>query len=117
MLGIVIFCKPKRRALDLKILLTQSEWVGEGVPPPPEFNLGNLFLIPKDESGLVLNHRPITVGKSDNRLVASVMAMVLTPLCQHSLHPSQKGFIPGRTGSDHITKLTDHFYDAIDPRC
>ena len=42
------------------------------------------------------------------------MAMVLTPLCQHSLHPSQKGFIPGRTGSDHITKLTDHFYDAID---
>ena len=91
--------------------------LAEGVPPPPEFNLGNLFLIPKDESGLVLNHRPITVGNSDNRLVASVMAMVLTPLCQHSLHPSQKGFIPGRTGSDHITKLTDHFYDAIDPRC
>ena len=88
--------------------------LAEGVPPPPEFNLGNLFLIPKDESGLVLNHRPITVGNSDNRLVASVMAMVLTPLCQHSLHPSQKGFIPGRTGSDHITKLTDHFYDAID---
>ena len=90
--------------------------LANGVPPPPDFNLGNLFLIPKDESGFVLNHRPITVGNSDNRLIASVMAMVLTPFCQHSLHPSQKGFIPGRTGSDHIIAITDHFYGAIDSK-
>ena len=44
------------------------------------------------------------------------MAMVLTPFCQHSLHPSQKGFIPGRTGSDHIIAITDHFYGAIDSK-
>ena len=76
--------------------------LAKGTKPPDWFNLGRLFLIPKDDSGKVLNHRPITVNNSDNRLVASVLAGVITPACQAIIHHSQKGFIPGRSGDDHI---------------
>jgi hypothetical protein len=87
--------------------------LAKGTKPPEWFNLGRLFLIPKDDSGKVLNHRPITVNNSDNRLVASVLAGVITPACQSIIHHSQKGFIPGRSGDDHIVALTDHYYEAV----
>ena len=93
----------------LEILIDMAK----GFSPPSGFNLGNLYLIPKDESGLVLNHRPISVNNSENRLVASVLAAVIAPICQAALQPSQKGFIPGRSGADHIISLTDQFYSAV----
>ncbi len=35
---------------------------------------------------------------------------MIIPALKRHLHPEQKGFIPGRHGSDHIEQLTSEFY-------
>jgi hypothetical protein len=82
----------------------------QGGSPPAGFNHGRLFLIPKDDSYKVLSTRPIVVNNSDNRLVAKVMAAVMTPAAQFIIHPSQKGFVEGRVGAENVESLSESFY-------
>ena len=65
-----------------------------------------LFLIPKDDSLLIDNTRPISVTNADNRIITKVLARVL--------HAMQKGFIPGRVGLDHIREINQRYYSALD---
>ena len=48
--------------------------------------------------------------------MAKVLTFALTPACQLMLQDSQKGFVNGRSGSDHIHSLTDKFYSSLHNR-
>ena len=81
---------------------------------PKDFNHGLLFLIPKTDSGLPLDTRPISVTNSINRLIAKLAVLAITPAVQHLIDKAQKGFIPGRQGGDHIQALNERFYKAVE---
>ena len=86
--------------------------IASGGAPPPDFNFGRLFLIPKTASPEVDRMRPITVNNTDNRIIAKAVTAAITPAIDHIVSPEQKGFIPGRQGADHIRTLNEDFYSA-----
>ena len=88
--------------------------LGSGVLPPDGFNYGLLYLLPKKGTYTPDDTRPLSVTNSDNRILAKILAYVMVPACQTILHPAQKGFIPGRDGSEHIIQLNEAFYGPIE---
>jgi hypothetical protein len=88
--------------------------LADGVPPPDGFNDGILFLLPKKGSGLASDTRPISVTNAFNRILAHGVLKCITEALQDFLHPSQKGFIPGRDGADHIRRLNELFYSSVE---
>jgi hypothetical protein len=98
------------------VLLRILHLLTTGLQPPEGFNYGALFLLPKDKSMLIDHTRPISVANADNRIIAKLLANFLGPELNKILHSSQKGFIPGRCGLDHIHDLTASFYGAAAKR-
>jgi hypothetical protein len=96
------------------VLLRILQLLAAGKAPPAGFKYGILFLLPKDDSLLIDHTRPISVTKADNRIIAKMLANLLGPELAKILHPSQKGFIPGRCGLDHIYDLNASFYGAAE---
>ena len=45
--------------------------------------------------------------------MASCLAEALTPILQAFLEKTQKGFCPGRIGTEHVHSLTEQFYGAL----
>jgi ribonuclease HI len=88
-------------------------FISSGKLPPSDFNNGRLFIIPKDGSSTVDRTRPITVNNADNRIIAKLTTIALTPGLDHMLDSAQQGFIPGRSGDNHILDLNKFYYDAI----
>ena len=88
--------------------------LARGDPAPPGFNHARLFIIPKNDSIEIKNTRPISVTNSDNRIIAIAIARAITPALQALLHLAQKGFIPGRNGTQHVHDLTTSFYSHLD---
>jgi ribonuclease HI len=84
-----------------------------GNPPPENFNFGLLHLLPKLDSGLVEDTRPITVTNSYNRLVAAILVECLTPALDALIDPSQKMFITGRHMTDLVTDINETYYKAV----
>ena len=84
-----------------------------GIAPPIGFNIGRGYFIPKDDTFKPLSTRPIVVNNSENRLLASTIAAAITPAAQLIIHPSQKGFVEGRLGSDNIFDLTELYYSHL----
>ena len=95
-------------------MLRLIKWFAEGNLPPEGFNDGLLFLIPKTDSMLVDEHRPITVTNADNRIVARCVVAAVVDTLGDFLLPQQKGFVPGRNGADHIRDLNEAFYSAVE---
>jgi ribonuclease HI/exonuclease III len=87
--------------------------LGAGMNPPTGYNHARFFLIPKKSGGLIADTRGISVSNADNRLVASAIVKAITPALQGCIHPDQKGFVPGRIGTEHGHKLTNSFYAAL----
>jgi ribonuclease HI len=87
--------------------------LADGILPPPDFNYGLLHLFPKNHSNVIADTRPITISNTINRIIAKLLTIAITPAAQHILHNSQKGFIPGRQGSDHIEDITKSYYSAL----
>jgi len=87
--------------------------IGNGTCPPSDFNIGRLFIIPKDGSSTVDRTRPINVNNADNRIVAKIITDAISPGLDAMLDGSQQGFIPGRNGSNHILSLNRFFYEAF----
>ena len=87
--------------------------LGEGEKGPENFNQARLFLIAKTDSLLVEDTRPISVTDCANRIVACCLAAAITPLLQEFLEKSQKGFFPGRVGTEHVHGQTSQFYGAL----
>ena len=99
----------------------------QGLPLPPEFNFGLLHLIPKTQTLLPLDTRPITVNNSDNRILARILVMCITPAIQAFISPEQKLFVPGRIMTElvfdinelyfsHLSKKQQYFILFIDTR-
>jgi ribonuclease HI len=87
--------------------------MANGELPPSGYNHGLLYLIPKKDTMLVGDTRPISVTNSDNRILAKAFTEAITPALQLLLDPDQKGFVPGRVGTDHVHKLTQEFYSKL----
>jgi ribonuclease HI len=99
------------------VLLGVFAALAGGVKPPPGFNDGCLFLLPKKGDGsatLPTNTRPLAVNNCDNRIIACVAAYAISPSLSEHLLPNQKGFVPGRQGSEHIEILNKDFYTALE---
>lgn len=78
------------------------------------FNLGRLFLLPKKDTMLAADTRPISVTNTDNRIVAKVVTAAILPALQRKLRACQKGSISGRRGDEHIRELNEAFYKAVE---
>src|SRR5690606_33276643 len=68
-------------------------------------NNGLLFLLPKKKTGLVSDTRPLSVTNTDNRLLAATVAHSIMPAMLDLVDPSQKGFLNGRQGADHVVDV------------
>ena len=107
-----------RAAPDLAapILLAVLKALSAGQPPPVGFNLGLLFLLPKKHTGLVADTRPLSVTNTDNRILAAAVAHSIMPAVLQLVDPSQKGFLDGRSGSDHTMAINKFFYEGVESR-
>ena len=97
-----------------RVLADITAELGRGVLPPPGYNHARFFLIPKKGGGLIADTRGISVTNADNRLQAGVVAKLITPAVQYLSQKSQKGFVPGRQGTDHVHALTQNFFSKLD---
>ncbi len=87
--------------------------MANGGPPPPGFNFASLFLIPQNSSLNVEDTRPISVTNADNRIIARALTIAITPAVQATLHRNQKGFVPGRRGTEHVCDLSQLYYSRL----
>ena len=71
------------------------------------------LLLPKNDSGLVQDTRPLGVNNCDNRIIARVMNCTIHPAVEDLIGPEQQGFLPGRLIDNHVMGLNEEFYGAI----
>ena len=76
------------------------------------FNKSKLFLLPKKCTGLITDTRPICINNTANRIIARALVICITDAINNFISHSQKGFIAGRSMSDHLRTLNDLFYTA-----
>jgi hypothetical protein len=62
---------------------------------------------------LAKDTRPISVTNADNRLIAKALTNAITPALQKLIDPDQKGFVPGRVGTDHVHSLLNSFHTHV----
>ena len=79
--------------------------LARGDPPPCGFNLGHLLLLPKRDTGLVADTRPLGVNNSDNRILARAMVNSILPAVESLAGPEHQAFIPGRLGEKHMRQV------------
>ena len=104
-----------RAAPDLAatVLWDALRAVLNGQLPPEGFNHGLLFLLPKKLTGLIADTRPLSVTNTDNRILAACVARCIMGAVDDYVHPSQKGFVAGRQGADHVSDINERFYEAV----
>ena len=100
--------------LAAPILLNVFTSISKGQPPPNNFNNGLLFLLPKKQTGLISDTRPLSVTNTDNRIIAAAVAHKVMPAVLDIVDPAQKGFLNGRSGSDHILDINTFFYEGVE---
>jgi exonuclease III len=96
-----------------EVLADICSLLAAGHLPPLGYNHARFFLIPKKEGGLIADTRGISVSNADNRLMATGLVRAITPALQAIIHKDQKGFVPGRVGTEHAHALTNSFYSAL----
>lgn len=95
--------------LELAKCMMRSEW-----DPPDDFNLGKLFFFPKTNSARVDRHRPITVGQTMTRIVASIFRLAVMDALNDIIDENQKAYLSGRKIEDNITFFNARFQEAKD---
>ena len=100
------------------LLFEVAEALAAGTLPPDgmDFNYARLFLIPKGGTMLPLDHRPISVANSDNRIIAKVLVGKMADAVGALVENAQKGFVPGRNGEDNINGLLNYYYSKLDKK-
>ena len=76
--------------LAAPILLNVFTSISKGQPPPNNFNNGLLFLLPKKQTGLISDTRPLSVTNTDNRIIAAAVAHKIMPAVLDIVDPAQK---------------------------
>ena len=89
------------------------QWIGEGYEASDSFNWGLLFILPKKGTLIPADTRPLSVTNGDNRIVAKIITYAIVPAVKEVLNKTQKGFVPGRQGMDHILTLMANFYAPL----
>ena len=84
----------------------------QGKLPPRGFNYANLHLLPKKQTHLIDDTRPISVTNTDNRIISKTLIDTILPQVKQALHKAQKGSLSGYQGYDHIHDITTAFYTA-----
>jgi exonuclease III/ribonuclease HI len=91
-------------------------FAGGGLPSD-EFNRGLLYLLPKKDTMLARDTRPISVTNTDNRILAKAIVQAITPALSdpvNGIHLDQKGAVAGRQGTDHVRNMAEKFYEAAE---
>ena len=86
----------------------------KGVPPPKNFNAGTLFLIPKTGLPLVEDTRPIVVGNTFNRIIASALRNSIMDAAAEIIGTDQTAYIPGRRMTKNLREVNEDFYAALE---
>ena len=94
-------------------MLGVFEAIAKGHLPPNGFNHGLLYLLPKKNTGLLSDTRPLSVTNTDNRILAAAVANGIMPAVDNYIDPCQKGFLAGKNSGDHIVNINDLFYNAV----
>ena len=83
-----------RAAPDLSALLLHRvfEVIAKGHSPPEGFNHGLLYLLPKKDTGLVSDTRPLSVTNTDNRILAAAVSRSIMPAVD-KYEPSTNGIV------------------------
>ncbi|EJD35547.1 hypothetical protein AURDEDRAFT_75188, partial [Auricularia subglabra TFB-10046 SS5] len=85
-----------------------------GLPEGSRFAEGWLCpLYKKGERSEIANYRPITLLNTDYKLYTKILAMRLAMVASRVIHPSQAGFVQGRSIADH-TKVTSLLLDLAE---
>jgi hypothetical protein len=100
--------------LAAPVLWSVLHALSKGQPPPPGFNDGILFLLPKKHTTLISDTRPLSVTNTDNRILAAAVANAAMPAILDIIDPAQKGFLNGRSGADHIVDINTFFYEGVE---
>ena len=90
--------------------------MASGAKPAKGYNHANLYLIPKDDTLLPQDTRPISVTNADNRICAYATTVAITPALQEMVSKWQTGFIHGRTSFGIIRYLNKLFYEAVEDK-
>ena len=77
------------------------------------FNACLLFFLPKMAGSTdALQHRPIAVSNTDNRILANCIKSILAPTIDAVISPRQHAFLRGRSIEDCIHFFNDKFFSA-----
>ena len=90
--------------------------LARGCRAPSSFNEGLLFLLPKGDSGLVNDTRPLSVTNTNNRIIASAVARSIQPTLGKMIGQSQIGFLHGRSSDAHIENVTEIYYQQLNKK-
>ena len=82
------------------------------IPSDDLFNLTSLYLLPKKDTGLIQDTRPIQVPNTDNRIISSVFVKMLGEFTEGLLSPAQKA-LPGKTPAHNILPFNRKFYSSM----
>jgi ribonuclease HI len=101
-----------RRTVDVSalILLNYAKHLPNSPTDLDSFNLSTLLLLPKNDSCLVTDTRPLCINNTDNRLIAFALVILITPTVDVILDSAQQGFVKGRLMTKHLRDLNKEFY-------
>ena len=86
----------------------------KGVLPPAGFNNAIFHLLPKKDTGLVSDTRPLSVSNTANRIIASVIKEAIQDSLYSFLNRDQCGFWAGRNMEENLDYFNELFYKAYD---
>jgi hypothetical protein len=81
--------------------------------PLDEFNAATLILLPKLDTKLVGDTRPISVNNTCNRIIARALFFAVVEAAQGLIGKYQKMFLPGRKMTDHLFDLNETYYEHV----
>ena len=87
-----------------------------GNKPPPDFNGGLLYILPKKDTGLIEDTRPLVVNNTDNRIIASTIHQLIYPAIDSILSKNQHGFKHDSSVDDNIYFFNEKFYRALEQK-
>jgi hypothetical protein len=101
-----------RRTVDVSatVLFNYAQHLPERPTDIDSFNQSTLLLLPKNDSCLINDTRPLCINNTDNRLIAFALVILLTPIVDSLLDVAQQGFIKGRLMTSHLRDLNAEFY-------